>query len=250
MAYQPLEGQTAPQQQYPQQQYAQQQPQQYAGAPVGYVPPNQQYGGQPQAQPYVIGQPQYVGSTPAPGNQTFVAVAMPNPGIAEVNTVWVAQQVDTSSCYIKILATLIIAYAIYSLAISSQSMYTTGWDIASGVLLLITGIIGLAAGITNRTNITRVYFWALVLMTLIFLLGYIIVLAIIGADPCKDVNNGSGSNSDKDASKICDYSVNTIRAVLVIGALIVLACCGCCTYCARMHLKNLELRDNNGVIRT
>lgn len=125
-------------------------------------------------------------------------------------------------------------------------MYTSGWDIAVGVFLLITGIIGLAAGITNRTNVTRVYFWALVLLTVVLAIGYIIVLALIGADPCKDVND----QGNKDASKVCDYSIDTIRAILIIGALIVVACCSCCTYCARMHLKNLELRDNNGVIRT
>ncbi len=104
------------------------------------------------------------------------------------------------------------------------------------------------------------------LFVAIFTLGYIIVLAVIGANPCKDVSNDDNQN------KICNYSAATVRAIVVITALIVLACCGksrcgqwsnvysacptlrllstligCCIYCARMHVQNLQIRDNGGV---
>ncbi len=67
--------------------------------------------------------------------------------------------------YLKVLGSLIVAYAIYSLAVSANSMYTGAWDIVSGVLMLIAGLLGVAAGITNKTNVAKAYFWSLVLLT-------------------------------------------------------------------------------------
>jgi len=184
--------------------------------------------GQPVAAP--MGQPQ------------LVAVVIPHPPPVEINIMWVNQQVESSSCYIKILASLLLAYSLYGLitAAVSASVYSPAWDILSSVILLIISLIGLASGITNKTSTTKIYYYVLLAYTVFIIIGLIIVLSVIGANPCKDVD-ANGHAEDK--NKLCDYSVATIRAILVILALIVMACCGCCAYCAKMHLTNLQMRD-------
>src|SRR5262245_55699273 len=132
------------------------QPAQPEGMVYGQPVPVAPYGNLPPPQQQPLAQPMYNAQGP---NQVVVAVVPAAPGVHEINMVWVQQQVDTTSCYIKILATLILVGGIWSLAASGSSLYTTNWDIVSGVFITIVGIIGLVASCSNRTDWTRAYYY-------------------------------------------------------------------------------------------